>query len=168
MLSIHDIRHSGNKANSQHKDLQRLNRQDLLELLVGQMHEGDSLRATIARKDRRIEEHLSLIDRLKEKLNLKDEQIEHLKEKLDLKDEQIDHLKGKLNLKDVQIEHLKGKLDDKDATFEKLKARLDAKDSLIARLSESHHISQDDWDIFEARARVSQLEEASAEAENEE
>lgn len=168
MLGIRDIRTSGNKAKGSSKDLQRLNRQDLLELLVGQMREGDELRATIEQKGREIEDLAALGDRLKEKLDLKDEQIEHLKEKLNLKDDQFESLKDKLNLKDAQIEHLKTKLDDKDELIEKLKGRLDAKDLLIVRLSESQHVNLDDLEIFEARERVAQLAETDMEAEGEE
>ena len=162
VLGIRDIR----MGKGQNKDLQRLNRQDLLELLVGQMHEGDELRATIEKKELEAEAQEELVNRLKEKLDLKDEQIEHLKEKLDLKDEQIENLKTKLNLKDAQIEHLKGKLDDKDALIEKLKGRLDAKDILIARLSESQHVNLDDLAVFEARERAAELAEANEETQD--
>jgi chromosome segregation ATPase len=124
------------------------------------MHEGDELRAVIEQKERDIASLDELGNRLKEKLNLKDDQIEHLKEKLDLKDDQIENLKNKLNLKDVQIEHLKNKLDDKDVLIDKLKGRLDQKDVLISRLSESQSVSVDDLEVFEARVRAAEIAQA--------
>ena len=139
----------GSKGKSSDKDLQRLNRKDLLELLVGQMHEGDELRASIEQKDREIEELAAMGDRLKEKLDLKDEQIENLKSKLDLKDEQIENLKGKLN--------------DKDAKIDKLKDRLDAKDVLIAKLSESQEMSEDELALFDALEHAVELTKARRE-----
>ena len=74
MLSIHDIRRGGTRAKGEGKDLQRLSRQDLLELLVGQMREGDDLRASIAQKESEIENLTAMGNRLKDKLDLKDEQ----------------------------------------------------------------------------------------------
>ena len=158
MLGIGDKRNAvgakkdKGKGKSSAKDLQRLNRYDLLELLVGQMREGDELRLTIANAETEIAELTSLGDRLKDKLDLKDEQIEHLKEKLNLKDEQIGNLKGKL--------------DDKDELIEKLKRRLDAKDALIARLSSGETIEPEVLEVLEARSRAAELTEAaSAETE---
>lgn len=155
MLSILDKKSGG--AKGQNKDLHRLSRQDLLELLVGQMHEGDELRATIAEKDREIGDLTVLSERLKEKLDLKDDQIEHLKEKLNLKDDQIENLKVKLDLKDAQLAHLKGKLDDKDELIAKLTHRLDLKDELIVHLSDGDLASINDMDIFEARTHAAEL-----------
>lgn len=146
MLGIRDLRLGGTKDKGQKKDLQRLNRQDLLELLVGQMREGDDMRAVIDRGEREIENLNALVDRLKGKLDLKDEQIDNLKEKLDIKDAQIDHLKRRL--------------DEKDARLEVLKSRLDFKDSIIARLSESRNVSKEELEIIEARERALEIEEA--------
>lgn len=140
MLGFHDLHLGGTKDKSQSKDLQRLNRQDLLELLVAQMREGDELRATIEKKELQVE-NLSA-------------QVERLKEKLDIKDEQIDNLKEKLDLKDSQMDHLKSRLDDKDGRLKVLKGRLDFKDAVIAHLSEAAHMSLEDLEILEARERV--------------
>ena len=150
------------KGKSSAKDLQRLNRYDLLELLVGQMREGDELRLTIANGETRIAELNSLVDRLKDKLDLKDEQIEHRKDKLNMKDVQIEGLKGKLDQKDEQIEHLKKRLDDKDAFISRLKKRLDDKDALIARLSSGEIIDPEVLKVLDARERAAELEEAAA------
>ena len=76
---------SGKKKNTADKDLQRLRRVDLLELLVDQINENDSL----------VTENAQLFDlseRLKAKLDQKDAQIEHLKQRLNAKDDQIRHL----------------------------------------------------------------------------
>ena len=115
-----------NKADGtskQNRELNRLRRQDLLELLLDQMHESDDLRATIGQQQLRIAELEGLTERLKDKLDLKDEQIEHLKDKLNAKDEQIEHLKGKLNDKDELIERLKKRLDIKDIMIAELMAQ---------------------------------------------
>ena len=154
MLGIHDIHLGGSKNKGQSKDLQRLNRQDLLELLVGQMREGDDMRATIEQNEREIANLNDLADRLKGKLDLKDEQMDNLKEKHDIKDADIDHLQRRL--------------DEKDARLEVLKGRLDFKDSIIARLSESQNLSKEELEIIEARERALENEEARlAKAETE-
>lgn len=115
MFSIGNNRAEGT---SRARDLQRLRRQDLLELLLEQMREGDALAADVAERDLSIAGLEGLAERLKDRLDLKDEQIAHLKEKLDLKDE--------------RMAHLRARLDDKDALIEKLKGRLDLKDRMIA------------------------------------
>ena len=124
------------KGSKNGNELKKLRRQDLLELLVGQMREADALRATIAERDITITELNALVDRLKDKLDLKDEQLENLKSRLDGKDVQIDRLKDRLNDKDAQMARLYPKLDDKDVTIERLKKRLDSKDLRIEQLEE--------------------------------
>ena len=141
MLGILDKHNAGGankekgRGKSTRKDLQRLNRYDLLELLVDQMHEGDELRLTIANGETKIVELTSLVERLKDKLNLKDEQIEHLKRRLD----------------------------DKDTYIARLKKRLDDKDMLITRLSSGEIIDPEVLEVLEARERAAELEEAAAE-----
>lgn len=119
----------------QGRELSKLKRQDLLELLLDQMHENDDLRVSLAEQRAQISELTGLSDRLKDKLNLKDEQIEHLKDKLNLKDEQRDHLKAKLN--------------DKDVLIERLKKRLDIKDAMIAELMSQGKELQTSGDMFD-------------------
>ena len=154
MLRFRDKPSSGHPDKGHNKDFQRLNRHDLLELLVGQLHEDDQLHATIQRRERKIEDLNSLVERLKGKLDLKDEQIESLKEKLDLKDEQIERLKGKLDDKDLQMERLKSKLNEKDVVINRLKKRLDAKDRLIARVIDNKNLDKSYIELFEARQRA--------------
>lgn len=67
------------------KELSKLRRMDLLELLIGQIRENEQQTAEIA--DLR-----DLSERLKAKLNDKDAQIERLKAKLDQKDAEIERL----------------------------------------------------------------------------
>ena len=93
-------------TSKQNRELNRLRRQDLLELLLDQMHESDDLRATIGQQQLRIAELEGLTERLKDKLDLKDEQIEHLKGKLNDKDELIERLKKRLDIKDIMIAEL--------------------------------------------------------------
>lgn len=72
------------------RELRRLSRQDLLELLLEQMHEGDRLREDITELEQASAEQANLIDRLKAKLDVKDEQIARLQVKLDEKDELLE------------------------------------------------------------------------------
>ena len=87
------------------KELQKLKRRDLLELLVEQLHEGDRLELELSRRETNIVELTGLTDRLKDRLDGKDVQIEHLKEKLNDKDVLIDRLKKRLDEKDEILEH---------------------------------------------------------------
>lgn len=77
---------AGKSAQSAGKELQKLKRQDLLELLLEQMREADRLRSEIAASQAENEDLASLSERLKAKLDDKDAQIDHLKGRLDDKD----------------------------------------------------------------------------------
>lgn len=77
---------AGKSAQSAGKELQKLKRQDLLELLLEQMREADRLRVELAASQAENEELEALADRLKAKLNDKDAQLDHLKARLDDKD----------------------------------------------------------------------------------
>lgn len=67
------------------KELSKLRRMDLLELLIGQIRENEQQAAELA-------ELRDLSSRLKVKLDDKDAQIEHLKRRLDAKDDEIERL----------------------------------------------------------------------------
>ena len=95
------------------KELHRLRRQDLLQLLLSQSKEvaqmSEDMEALEAEKNDLIETN----ERLKGKLDEKDEQIERLKGKLDQKDEQIAMLEtqGRIELRadgsaDVRLEDI--------------------------------------------------------------
>lgn len=103
------------------KELRRLRRQDLLQLLVEQSKEAARLQMESNEKRKELAQ-----------LN---EGYERLKDKLDEKDEQLGTLKERLNEKDALLEKLKNRLDEKDALLEKLKSRLDEKDGLLDELS---------------------------------
>lgn len=129
--------HASGKDHS--KELQRLSRQDLLELLVSQLREGDELRLAVERLEHDIQERDGLVERLKARLDLKDEKIATLRDRLDDKD--------------AKIAHLKDRLDDKDATLGRLKRRLDTKDDLIARVAEAGGVDPMAIGICEAQQR---------------
>ena len=69
------------------KELHKLSRQDLLQLLLAQSKEVVRQKASIEDLMTAIGQERELTDRLKAKLNEKDETIEHLKHRLDAKDE---------------------------------------------------------------------------------
>lgn len=87
MLFFNNILRRGQDERT--RELQKLRRQDLLELLLDQMREGEALQTALADRERKIEQLTDLSERLKAKLDLKDEQIERLKGRLDLKDSMI-------------------------------------------------------------------------------
>ena len=104
MLSLRSRNNS--TTSRENKELQKLKRQDILELLIEQMQENDALRASISEAETQIRELTSLSERLKDKLNDKDAQIELLKDRLNDKDAQIDSFKARLDDKDALLEHL--------------------------------------------------------------
>lgn len=80
---------SKSQSKSGANELKKLKRQDVLELLLEQMHEGDDLRNTVARLEVEVEGLNDLTERLKKKLDDKDETIERLRRRLDIKDKMI-------------------------------------------------------------------------------
>ena len=79
-------------APAPNKELQKLKRQDLLELLLEQMREGDQLEATIAGLNTQISALTDLTDYLKQGLSEKDALVEQLQRRLELKDRIIAQL----------------------------------------------------------------------------
>ena len=79
-------------ANEPNKELQKLKRQDLLELLLEQMREGDQLEATIAGLNTQISALTDLTDYLKQGLSEKEALVEQLQRRLELKDRIIAQL----------------------------------------------------------------------------
>ncbi|MBQ4257484.1 MAG: hypothetical protein II713_00610 [Clostridia bacterium] len=76
-------------AKNTNKELHKLHRQDLLELLIGQSREVAQQQETITENEKTIAELNATLERLKDKLNEKDALIEKLKGRLDEKDEAI-------------------------------------------------------------------------------
>ena len=97
-------RNKGKGSSNPNKELQKLKRQDILELLLEQMRENDELRIAAAENRATIAELTALSDRLKDKLNDKDALIDRLKARLDGKDASIARFKAKLDDKDALLE----------------------------------------------------------------
>ena len=96
------------------KELHKLSRQDLLQLLLAQSREVARQKESIDELKGLLKKERDLSNRLKEKLNEKDEDLARLADKLNEKDENIGRLKEKLNGKDELFERLKHRLDEKD------------------------------------------------------
>lgn len=150
------------------KELRKLGRHDLLELLVEQSREAARLDAALQEKEEEFRKALEGNERLKEKLNEKDELIEKLKGRLDQKDaemaqraagieETMERLKARLDEKDAcmaeeaarmeeTFRRLKEKLNDKDALIEKLRSRLDSREAKIEALeAEAARLRSEGW-----------------------
>ena len=89
------------------KELRKLRRHELRELLVAQSREAAECKTELSQKAEELSGVLESLERLKGKLNEKDESIERLKGRLDEKDALLEKLKKRLNEKDVLIEKLK-------------------------------------------------------------
>ena len=96
------------------KELHKLRRHDLLQLLLAQGREAAQLRTRIEETTAELEQVRETNQRFIERMDEKDAQIGKLKERLDEKDIQVDRFKGRLKEKDDLIEKLKGRLDQKD------------------------------------------------------
>ena len=137
------------------RDLRKMKRQDLLELLILQSKEVLRMQDDIMLKTSTIEELTAMSDRLKAKLDEKDEEFEGMS----------DRLKAKLDEKDRQIDHLKEKLDDKDVQLDRLKIRLDQKEAKILKL-ETHigEGSSEENDIDDSQFMMQKIYEAAQNA----
>lgn len=78
------------------KELRKLRRQDLLQLLLAQGKETAALQESLEEKKREYDELLAGNERLKDKLNEKDALIEKLKMRLDDKDAKIHGLRTEM------------------------------------------------------------------------
>lgn len=85
------------------KELGKLKRPDLLALLVAQGKEAAAVQERLTETEHNLDQALQLDNRLRAKLDDKDEQIERLKERLNEKDEQIERLKSRLDEKDRRL-----------------------------------------------------------------
>ena len=103
------------------KELHKLRRQDLLQLLVTQSKENLALREELEKTNTDLTQSMDTTERLKGKLNDKDALIEKLKGRLDEKDLQVKTFKERLKEKDIRIDRLKGRLDQKDEQIEALR-----------------------------------------------
>ena len=137
------------------KELHKLSRQDLLQLLLAQSREVARQKESIDELKGLLKKERDLSSRLKEKLNEKDEDLARLVEKLNEKDENIGRLKEKLNGKDELFERLKHRLDEKDGELsvaqEEAETMRQSMESLRTRLDEK------DIALESARARLDRL-----------
>ena len=78
------------------KELHKLKRQEVLQLLLVQVQEAEKLQRRLDQAKELLQEEVELCGRLKARLNSKDAQIHKLKGRLDGKDIQIEELKQKL------------------------------------------------------------------------
>ena len=76
------------------KELRRLKRQELLQLLLAQVKEAEELQEKLHGTESQLKEANEILERLKARLNSKDAQIHKLKGRLDKKDAQIKSLKA--------------------------------------------------------------------------
>ncbi len=103
------------------KELHRLRRHDLLQLLLAQGREAAQLQAQIDGMAAEIDNLQGANNRFIGRMDDKDAQIEKLKGRLNEKDAQVEKFKERLKEKDVQIDKLKGRLDQKDTQIEELR-----------------------------------------------
>jgi hypothetical protein len=96
------------------KELHKLRRQDLLQLLLAQGREAAQLQARISELSEELERLQETNARFIDRMDDKDIQIERLKSRLDEKDVQAERFKERLGEKDSQIAKLKHRLDQKD------------------------------------------------------
>lgn len=93
------------------KEFHKLKREDVLRLLLSQVKEAETLRNKLSETEGQLTVAEEGYERLKERLDSKDDQINKLKKRLDDKDAQINKLKGRLENKDDQIRNMKIGLD---------------------------------------------------------
>ena len=136
------------------KELRRLRRQDLLQLLVEQSKEAARLQTESDEKSEELARLNESCERLKGKLDEKDTQLERLKEKLNEKDVLLEKLKEKLNEKDALLEKLKGRLDEKDASIGELEKYKKELASLQKRLEA---LQSDRWEKLNSDGMVAEI-----------
>ena len=125
------------------KELRRLHRRDLLELLVEQSREASRLDAALKEKEEELTAALESKNSLKDKLDGKDALIEKLKSRLDEKDAR---LAEETAAREEQLRRLKGRLDEKDALIEKLQGQADRREEKIGKLeTQNERLRSDKW-----------------------
>ena len=148
------------------KELQRLSRQDLLQLLLAQSKEVARQRAVIEELKNNAEKDHELIDRLKARLDEKDETIAHLKRRLDAKDETMDKLKADAEKMSGTVEFLRSRLDEKDIALDAARARLDKLSGVSAPPVRSGAADTDDRTMASVKERLEALKKQLAQAES--
>ena len=146
------------------KELRRLGRQDLLQLLLAQSKEVSRQRALIEELKHDITEEQELTERLKAKLDEKDETIAHLKRRLDAKDESMNKMKADTAEMSKTVQFLRSRLDEKDIALDAARARLDQMTGL-ATSSTRVSASTASADMKELDERLQRLKERIAQAD---
>ena len=146
------------------KELHRLRRQDLLQLLVTQTKEGTQQQEDIEKLQSRTAELEATYERLKNRLDEKDAQIERLKEKLNDKDALIEKLKGRLDKKDADIRILREggmiELDEEDGTTRLVTMRIEELFNVARAAAEEYfHSKQDALETAEEPVKPEEPEE---------
>lgn len=164
MLSLRS--HNASTTSRENKELQKLKRQDILELLIEQMQENDTLRARMSEAEAQIRDLTSLSERLKDKLNDKDAQIELLKDRLNDKDAQIDSFKARLDQKDKLLEGLYGQaraMVNESSEARRMAAMLEVEDLMASHYM--HRAGQQDADEAEDELAAEDMDVTEAEDE---
>ncbi len=138
------------------KELHRLSRQDLLELLLTQSREVAQQKSVIEEMTENLSQEKALTGRLKDRLNDKDETIEHLKHRLDDKDESLNRLKAEAKELREEMESMRERLSDKDLALDIARARMDCMQLNISDAPASEH---SDRTAEEKEARLLYLRE---------
>ena len=146
------------------KELHRLRRQDLLQLLVTQTKEGTQQQEDIQKLQSRTAELEATYERLKNRLDERDAQIERLKEKLNDKDALIEKLKGRLDKKDADIRILREggmiELDEEDGTTRLVTMRIEELFNVARAAAEEYfHSKQDALEAAEEPVKPEEPEE---------
>ena len=119
------------------KELHKLTRQDLLELLLAQSKEVARQQTTMQAMETEREQTKADFDRLKAKLNHKDTQIERLKGKLDQKDRTIASLEKQMEeWRAGKRSELMLQVDQIRASAERMKRALRQKEGQIQELKQ--------------------------------
>ncbi|MBQ9662017.1 MAG: hypothetical protein IJV40_02555 [Oscillospiraceae bacterium] len=147
------------------KELHKLSRQDLLQLLLAQSKEVSRQRTLIEELKNNVEQERELTDRLKAKLDEKDETIEHLKHRLDAKDETMNKMKAEVEEKTTAMEALRTRLDEKDALLDATRARLDRLEGYPSAQTPSRAATSDTENAVDPEERLRRLKDMLAQSE---
>ncbi len=100
------------------RELRKLSRQDLLQLLLSQSKEFARYKSSAEELKAALEQERELTDQLKAKLDEKEEIIETLRQRLDAKDETMDKLRSDADM-------LRTRVDEKNFALEAARARIE-------------------------------------------
>lgn len=105
------------------KELKKLSREDLLQLLIMQGHEAASIEEQLNEAKYNERRQFESNERLRDKITDREETIEHLKEKLAAKDVKLNEKDAKLNEKDEKLNAKDKEIAELKSQIEQLKAK---------------------------------------------